>query len=294
MAKRLRPPRKKKTAGPANVAVVSAPSAAPQRKEKVPFMKRSHAIALGATGIILAGAWLGSGSSQRIDDRAAGADTPETAQIYDNVEDCRQSRKPLFGDRNADGTLKVTEEQNACEREFQQAMANHVSTAPKFSNQNACESEYGSGKCQSTTFNGAAVFIPALAGFMVARYLTSQRNAQPLLPARVHPAGQCPPGQTPETMPGCSAPPRTGSSSSSGSGGSGSGWRSYSTSSGHTVSRNGNAPTATIPSSAGFAPAPRTSMGAAPARSSSYSTASSSSSVSRGGFGSSGRSSSSS
>lgn len=238
-------------------------------------MKRSHAILLGATGIIIAGAWLGSGD-----------DKPETkdAAIYADVEECVKSAVLTRAD---------------CEAQFRDASERHVTAAPKFQSQASCEVEYGASQCKPATFNGASVFVPAMIGFLVANHLSNSRQAQALMPP-LRRATPCPPGQTPETMPGCYAPRTTTGSGTSSSSSSSSGWRSFSTSGGDTVSRRDNAPggIAKVPTSAAAAPAARTTMGAVAPRAASVSSSShsssSSSSVSRGGFGSTGHSSSSS
>lgn len=263
-------------------------------------MKRSHAIALGATGIILAGAWLGSAGNQRVDSSDPAADSGTDAKIFTSLDECLQASRPLIpGWKKPDGTTAKpgdkTPGQLACESDFKAATESHVATAPKFSSESECANQYGAGQCRSTNFNGTSVFVPAMVGFMVANYLSNQRNrnAQALFPARQSAAVPCPPGVTPAQQPGCLMP-RTSSSSSSGS--SYGGWRSYSTSSGHTVSRNTSAAASVptkVPSGAATAPAVRTSLGAAPFHPLAASRSASSSSRSSSSFSSSSRSSSS-
>lgn len=260
-------------------------------------MKRSHAIFLGATGIILAGAYFGQSGKQRIDD-APSAEAPASARIYTSLDECIAANKPFLTNMQATAPAASAEAvaigQRDCQRDFDEATRKHVQTAPKFSSQSDCEAQYGSQQCRSTTFNGTSVFVPAMVGFMVANALSANRNSQALLPP-LRSGAACPPGQTPETMPGCTAPPRTSSSSSSSSSRSG-GWSSYSTSSGHTVSRDTSKPaqqTVPIPHAAAAAPVARTTIGAVSAQPSSYarsSGSSSSSTVSRSGFGSTGKS----
>jgi uncharacterized protein YgiB involved in biofilm formation len=229
-------------------------------------MKRSHAIALGATGIIFAGLWMGRGVQK------VGNETPKDAAIYASTEEC--IRAGVLGS-------------DVCEAEFRKAADSHLAAAPKFPSQSACETQYGASQCRSTTVNGASVFVPAMVGFMVANYLSNQRQAQPLLPPNAMGAAPCPPGVTPAMQPGCLMPRQASSSGSSSS----SGWRSYSTSSGSNVSRpesgNGVAKVPGNVTSAGFA---RSSSGSLSSSSSSSSIRSSSSTTSRGGFGSTGRS----
>lgn len=232
-------------------------------------MKRSHAIALGATGIIFAGLWMGRGVQK------VGDETPKDAAIYASTEEC--IRAGVLGS-------------DVCEAEFRKAADSHLAAAPKFPSQGACETQYGASQCRPATYNGASVFVPAMVGFMVANYLSNQRQAQPLLPPNAMGAAPCPPGVTPAMQPGCLMP-RQASNSSSSSSSSSSGWRSYSTSSGTNVSRtetgNGVAKVPGSATSAAFTSARSTTS--SPSSHTTTST-SSSSTVSRGGFGSTGRS----
>lgn len=253
-------------------------------------MKRSHAIALGATGIILAGAWLGRAGNQRV-----SSDIPDPgtdAQVFASIEECLAARRGFAIPKIVDGRIVDTksEGQLACEADFKAASETHVTTAPKFSSAGDCEAQYGASQCKPASFNGASVFVPAMVGFMVANHLIGQRQPQALLPPQ-NGVPLCPPGQTPQTQPGCVAP-RTASSSSGSS--YGSGWRSYSTSSGHTVSRPDAAGSSTVkvPTAAAAVPAARSSLGAVAAKSSAIGNSStgrsagSSGTPSRGGFGS--------
>ena len=256
-------------------------------------MKRSHAIFVGATGLIFAGAYIGQVGKMRVDDLPT-TDSSAEARIYTSLEECMRAHQgwgapiPPIGQ-----PAPLSPGQAQCQRDFADANATHVQAAPKFSSQTDCEAQYGSQQCRPAQSNGSSVFVPAMLGFMVANALNGQRNAQALLPP-MRGGTACPPGQTPETMPGCTAPPRSGGSSSS----SGGGWRSFSTASGHTVSRDTSraaSSSVTVPGSATSAPAARSSLGAIAAKPSSYSRSSSSSTTtSRSGFGSTGRSMSSS
>ncbi len=197
-------------------------------------MKRSTQIGLAAAGVVLvATIWANSGD-----------DPQEDSLVYNNLAECR-----------AGGQLSSTQ----CEQRFNEATANHLRDAKKFTSTTACETEYGAGSCRSAVWNGAQVVIPALAGIMLARSLAQGGGAaQPLLP----PTQQaCPPGsQAPECQ-------QARSSSSSNSGGGGSyGGRSGSSSSSRAYST--------------------TSGAALVARSGTVSGASSATTVSRGGFGS--------
>lgn len=230
-------------------------------------MKRSHAIFLGATGIILAGAWFG---------RSKPVETKDVA-MYHDVDECIRAQV-LSGD--------------VCREQFREASERHVTQAPKFTSQSACEVEYGANQCKSALFNGASVFVPAMLGFMVANHLSAGRQAQALLPP-MRRAQPCPPGMTPETQPGCYAPRQSSSTTSSRSS---TGWSSWSTSDGDTVSRSNSntSGVAKVPAAAAAAPAARTTFGRVSPRTHYSGSRGFSSSTSRGGFGSSARSSSSS
>lgn len=190
-------------------------------------MKRSTQIGLAAAGVVLvATAWSLSG------------DDEDDSLVYNSLADCR-----------AGGQLSASQ----CEQRFNEASANHLRDAKKFDSNNACETEYGAGSCRSTTWNNATVFVPALAGIMLARSLAQGGGvAEPLLP----PDRQaCPPGsQQPECQQA-----RSSSSSSSGSGGGSrsSSSRAYSTTSGSAVvARSGGSTsgvaTTTVSSRGGF------------------------------------------
>lgn len=181
-------------------------------------MKRSSMIFLGATGILVAGAWLG---------RSTGPlGTEEKANIYDNVNACI-SANVLTRDE--------------CEAEFAAAREKHLKEAPRFANAAGCEAQYGSGQCQPATIGGTSYFLPIMAGMLVAQRLMNQRQGQALLPPLAN-RQPCAPGFTPATQPGCVA------SRSSTGGSTAGGWRSYSTTSGAALSRNTAGPgTVTVP-----------------------------------------------
>ena len=225
-------------------------------------MKRSHAIALGATGVLLAGAYLGSGSPQKVGPE--GGSTADAA-IFANAQECIASN--LLS-------------RDICEEQFRKANEAHAKTAPKFADQAGCEAQYGASQCQRTTHNGASIFIPAMIGMMVANHLSNARQPQPLYPQRGAAPG-CQPGMTPQTQPGCSTT------------------RSYSTAAGYSVARSAAAGAAAVkvPQAAAVAPIPRTTVTPAGFRpsgniapSSAPSPASQNSNVARGGFGTTGHS----
>lgn len=214
-------------------------------------MKRSSMIFLGATGILVAGAWLGRSTGPLGND--------EKANIYDNVDACV-----------AANVLTRSE----CEAEFVAARTKHLSEAPRFSSSGACETQYGAGQCQPATIAGTSYFLPVMVGMMVAQRLMNQRQGQALLPPLANQQA-CAPGFTPATQPGCVVQ-RTASGSAGAAA-----WRSYSTTRGTSISRNATGPaTVTLPRTV---TAPRSTSG-------STTTSAPSSSVSRGGFGSTARS----
>lgn len=190
-------------------------------------MKRSTQIGLGAAGVLLvATVW------------SMTSDSQEENLVYNSLSDCR-----------AAGQLTAQQ----CETAFSEATATRLKDAPKFQSQSACEAQYGANGCGSATIGGAQYFIPALAGFMLARGLAGG-PAQPLMPPT---AAACPPGST---LPECQQA-RSSSSGSSGSSSSygGSRSRAYSTTSGSNVtaafaggSRGGGVSTTSVSSRGGF------------------------------------------
>lgn len=174
-------------------------------------MKRSTQIGLAAAGVVLvATVWSLSG------------DDEQDSLIYSSLADCR-----------AGGQMSASQ----CEQRFNEASADHVRDAKKFDSNSSCETEYGAGSCRATTWNNATVFIPALAGIMLARSLANGGGtAQPLLPPT---QATCPPGSPTQE---CQQARSSSSSSTSRSSGSSSGgWsRAYSTTSGQAlVARSG-------------------------------------------------------
>lgn len=230
------------------------PEVPPEETPPKRGMKRSRYIALAAVGVI--------GASFLLPGKENATDEAKEAALYADVDEC--VRANVLG-------------RETCESQFRAAQDKHVSEAPKFGTQNACEAQYGAGQCKPAQANGASVFVPAMIGFMVGNYLSNARNAQALMPPKLA-AQPCPPGVTPQMQPGCAMPRQPQSNSSSGtSSSSGASWRSYSTASGDTVSRTatGNG-TAKVPSGTVRAPG-----GSVP----SVGSSTQSSPVSRGGFG---------
>jgi len=202
-------------------------------------MKRSSQIGLAAAGVLLvATVWSMTG------------DESEENLVYNSLSDCRAS-----------GQLSAQQ----CETAFAEATAARLKDAPKFRNQTECETQYGANGCSSASIGGVQYFIPALAGFMLARGLAGGQ-AQPLMPPTT---AACPPGSPqPECVQARAAAASSSSSSSGSSGGSsyyggssssGNSSRAYSTTTGRGVtaafasgSRGGSVATTSVSSRGGF------------------------------------------
>jgi uncharacterized protein YgiB involved in biofilm formation len=173
--------------------------------------------------------------------------------------------------RSVDECRNSGRDAKACQDSYDDALRLHETNAPRFESQNDCERDYGVGKCttkQALSSSGsmASYFVPALAGFAIAKALSNQQGrlaAQPLYSCPSY--RQQPDGTCYNTSTGRSFFSYFGSGSSSSSGSSW--WSSRSSS-------------AYVPSDS-FA---RASSPAVVSRGSSVS------SVSRGGFGSTGHS----
>ncbi|UZF93696.1 DUF1190 domain-containing protein [Bosea sp. NBC_00550] len=189
-------------------------------------MKRSSQIGLAAAGVLLvATVW-----------SMTGEETQESL-VYNNLSECQ-----------ADGQIGYQQ----CEAAFSEAAAARLKDAPKFRSQSDCEAQYGASGCNTASIGGAQYFIPALAGFMLARGMAGNQ-AQPLLPPTT---AACPPGAA---QPECQQARSSSSSSSSSGGGSGGSSRSraYSTTTGRgftaaAVGARGVVSTTSVSSRGGF------------------------------------------
>lgn len=117
--------------------------------EKRP-MKRSRAVVL--TTLSAAGVAALS---------ACGSDDDVDAFPYATVAECRSA-----------GDVPASE----CDRAYQQALANHELSAPRFDSQSLCEEQFGNNGCQQGVTNGNSFWMPLLAGFMVGRMLDNDRS----------------------------------------------------------------------------------------------------------------------
>jgi uncharacterized protein YgiB involved in biofilm formation len=173
-------------------------------------VKRSEYIILGAAGLIIVAAFW-----------------PKTEKPGDNGE-------PLVfatpQDCKSAGAFTAEE----CEAQWGKAAQEQLSAAPKFKDNAACETAHGAGQCRSVTWNAATVFVPAMAGYMLARQFSGGPPVgQPLYPSRQ----PCPPGvNAPDCTPTSSSSSGSGSSSSSSrSSGGSSGFSSSSSSRSYTT-----------------------------------------------------------
>jgi uncharacterized protein YgiB involved in biofilm formation len=174
-------------------------------------MKRSHAIVLGAAGLMMVAGVLS--------DRKP-ADEPVKAQAYANAEECKADVKNIPAE---------------CDAQWAKAKEQQLASAPKFQEKADCEKAHGAGQCQQSTWNGASVFAPAMIGYMMGRMMGGQGSAvtQPLYPAGA--AAGCA-GANAQLRPDCAAK----------SSGSASSYRTYTTGGGAVVVRDaagGNAVT---------------------------------------------------
>jgi uncharacterized protein YgiB involved in biofilm formation len=254
-------------------------------------LKRSEYIAIGAVGVLLVATfWPRTEVRESTADPVLGTDRGSgfTTLAFASLDECR-------------ATQAVTEQE--CRAEFSKAQGASVADAPKYDALTDCEAEYGSSQCRPATWNGATVFIPALAGVLMARSLAGAvTQSQPLYPARTGPQS-CPPGVSVADRPECQTRTASSSGSSSGSGGSSS--RSYySTGSGRTIGRMAGAVladvvlpsrttvsrTTSLPRGGSWSRTSTSSPSVTSSRPSSSWSSSSSPTASRGGFGSSGSS----
>jgi uncharacterized protein YgiB involved in biofilm formation len=188
-------------------------------------LKRSEYIAIGAVGL-LAAATLWPSNQQPLPptDPALGKGDGFQTLAFASLAECKDSQA-------------VTA--STCETEYGKASQTSLADAPKFEALKDCETEYGASQCRPASWNGASVFIPAMAGVLIARSLAGgAATSQPLYPPRTGPLS-CPAGVSLAERPECAPRSSSGSSSSSSSGGGSSSRSYYSTGSGSTISRVG-------------------------------------------------------
>lgn len=101
-----------------------------------------------------------------------------------------------------DECIEAGIEQDICATQLSDATDAHVKSAPRYENIRDCENDFGSGKCTEQTNNSrsGSVFLPAMAGFMMARALQSGHTTQ----------------HAPQPVYGCGARASSGPASASG------------------------------------------------------------------------------
>lgn len=101
----------------------------------------------------------------------SGCSSNEPATVFKSVQECVEA--------NA-GT------QEQCQQAHDDALAEAKRTGPKFTTRNDCEYNYGAGQCQQYNNNGQSVFIPLMAGYVLAQVIDEigdsrrYRSAAPL------------------------------------------------------------------------------------------------------------------
>jgi len=77
----------------------------------------------------------------------------------------------------ADCTAAGQFTQDECTAQYNNAMAQHLQTAPRFNSIDSCAQQYGYDQCQPhRDSSGQSFFLPALAGYMVGRALSQQND----------------------------------------------------------------------------------------------------------------------
>ena len=82
-----------------------------------------------------------------------GCESQQEALVFETVEKCIESQQLPEG---------------ACKAEFDKALAAHQNSAPRFTDQASCETDFGAGRCVSYNSSGQSFFIPLMAGYMLA------------------------------------------------------------------------------------------------------------------------------
>lgn len=134
-------------------------------------MKRSSGLKL----LLMGSATLALGACDDTTDLTQGS-------VYDTVTQCQEDRSNAGQD---------------CAGSLAEAERQHLATAPRYDSQQACEEEFGPGRCQTgpaseqAASGGGSFFMPLMAGFMIGRLLDGGSRgayAQPLY------RPYCPPG----------------------------------------------------------------------------------------------------
>lgn len=81
----------------------------------------------------------------------AGCDRPEQPKVYGSVADCRAEHPG-----------------QACDDAWQASVGEHDQTAPRFTQKEQCEAQYGVGHCESRE---GGIFMPLMAGFVLGQMM---------------------------------------------------------------------------------------------------------------------------
>jgi uncharacterized protein YgiB involved in biofilm formation len=91
-------------------------------------------------------------------------EAPQEVSVFQNITECVDSKL-------------LTQDQ--CKAAFTSAIQEHQNNAPKYTNKELCEQEYGKGNCETkTASDGSNVFLPLMTGFMAARLLDDITDRQ--------------------------------------------------------------------------------------------------------------------
>ena len=130
-------------------------------------MKRSEVIALGAVGLLMTAAfWPSNQQPIPAADPALKPGDGFQTLAFASLAECKDSQAVTAA---------------VCETEYTKASQATIDDAPKFEALKDCETEYGASQCRPATWNGASVFIPAMAGVLIAQSLSNaaQTRSQP-------------------------------------------------------------------------------------------------------------------
>jgi uncharacterized protein YgiB involved in biofilm formation len=120
-------------------------------------LKRSEYIAIGAVGLLLlATVWpRDSEPPLALDPGIATGDGFQTL-AFASLDECRSAQVVTAA---------------TCDTQFRDAQGAGIADAPKFDALDKCEGEFGANACRPAQWQGASVFVPALAGVLIARSL---------------------------------------------------------------------------------------------------------------------------
>ncbi|MEM0513866.1 DUF1190 domain-containing protein [Pseudoalteromonas sp. YIC-827] len=77
---------------------------------------------------------------------------------------CGDSEEPALLFNDAEDCMSFGVEQEVCQAQYQEALANHAVEAPKYVNEGLCENDFGFDQCEQE----GSIWRPIMAGFMIA------------------------------------------------------------------------------------------------------------------------------